>query len=417
MSRLAVRPQPARGVPRTQSPPSFIFLAARADGKRTIGVRSAGDDRALAGELRKDKLLLLRAFRVPGWLISRRTGLSLKDETEFTGQLAQLLLRGVPLVESLEVAAEAVSPRARPSVVRIREMVSQGRSFARAAVDAGAFDTVTASVFEAAERSGDLAGASGQLAQNAKRRLRIAETAKTLLFYPIIVLAISGMVGLFMLTIVVPMVADAMEDILPEGRSLPAATAALAAAGRTLRANPLPALIAVVGVLGAVVVLRARIGLVMARVARRLPFVRELVLAQESARFFSVMAAMSGGGVPLADALGVANQSVAHPALRGELDALRTGLIEGGLLRVLIDRVGTLPVATRRMLIAAERAGDLDAAFSTLAEDHTELVDRRSTRLLSVLEPLLIVAIFLIIGSMIVALIAPMLSMSQQAFG
>ena len=86
---------------------------------------------------------------------------------------------------------------------------------------------MTAAVFEAAERTGDLAGACQQLARNAKRRLKIADTAKTLLFYPLIVLAVSSMVGVFMLTIVVPMVADAMEDVMAGDQSLPAATKAI----------------------------------------------------------------------------------------------------------------------------------------------------------------------------------------------
>ena len=128
------------------------------------------------------------------------------------------------------------------------------------------------------------------------------------------------------------------------------------------------------------------------------------------------MAAMSTGGVPLADALGVANQTISHPKLRDQLDKMRSGLIEGGVLKVLIERVTSLPLATRRLLIAADRAGDLDSAFESLAEDHTEIVDRQSSRLLAVLEPALIVLIFLIIGSMILALVVPMLSLSSSAF-
>ncbi|MEM9166423.1 MAG: type II secretion system F family protein [Planctomycetota bacterium] len=408
---------PAPATSLSDQPPSYLFVAAKADGRRTLGVRPAADEGVLARELGAERLILVRSVRIPGWLSGGDEPLGLKDQAELTGQLAQLLDRGVPLVEALEVTAEAVSNKSSSKVRRVRDLVNQGRSFAAASLEANAFDTVTAAVFESAERTGDLAGAAKQLARNAKRRLKIAESAKTLLFYPLIVLAVSSMVGIFMLTIVVPMVADAMEDVMNDGQSLPTATVVLAAAGRWLRDNALIALGIAAAVAVAAALLRGVIGSTVLGVARRLPVFKELTLAQESARFFSVMAAMSRGGVPLADALGVANQTVSHPKLRGELDRLRSGLIDGGLLRTLLEAVASLPLATRRLLIAADRAGDLDTAFESLAEDHTEAVDRQSTRLLAVLEPALIVLIFLLIGSMIIALIAPMLSLSRSAFG
>lgn len=406
----AARPSPS------PQPESFLFVATRADGRRKIGIRPAASETELSRELGAERLILTRSYHLPAWLGPSVRELGLKDQAELTAQLGQLLDRGVPLVEALEVTAEAVSPRARPKVRQIRDIVNQGRGFSKAALETQAFDEVTAAVFEAAERTGDLAGACQQLARNAKRRLKITETAKTLLFYPLIVLAVSSMVGVFMLTIVVPMVADAMEDVMTGDQSLPAATQLMADAGRWLRANPLLALGVVAGVVVAIVLTRHATGRALGAVVRRLPVVSDLVLAQESARFFSVMAAMSRGGVPLADALGVANQTVHHPKLHDQLERLRTGLIEGGVLRVLIEHVAALPIATRRLLIAAERAGDLDSAFESLADDHTEMVDRQSQRFLAVLEPLLIVLIFLLIGSMIIALIAPMLSISRSAF-
>ncbi|MEO1534705.1 MAG: type II secretion system F family protein [Planctomycetota bacterium] len=397
-------------------PESFLFVAAKADGGKTFGVRPADDEGVLARDLGKEKLILLRSYRVPAWLAGGQGELPLKDQAEATTQLAALLDRGVPLVESLEVVAEAVSPKSRVKVSRMRDMVSQGRSFAASSVETGAFDDVTAAVFGAAERTGDLAGASRQLARNAKRRLKIRETATTLLFYPLIVLTISAFVGLFMLVVVVPMVADSMRQMLPEGQGLPLATELMASAGLWLRSNPLLAFGIVAGALIAVIVLRRPVVAIGGSIVRTLPVAKDLALAQESARFFSVMAAMSTGGVPLAEALGVANQTISHPKLRSQLDALRTGLIEGGVLKVLIERVSSLPLATRRLLIAADRAGDLDSAFESLAEDHTEIVDRQSSRLLAVLEPALIVLIFLVIGSMILALVVPMLTLSTSAF-
>jgi type II secretory pathway component PulF len=67
-------------------------------------------------------------------------------------------------------------------------------------------------------------------------------------------------------------------------------------------------------------------------------------------------------------------------------------------------------MATRRLLIAAERSGDLEAAFTALAEDMAVEVDQRASRLLAAMEPILIVCLFGIVGSMLLAILFPILT-------
>lgn len=175
-----------------------------------------------------------------------------------------------------------------------------------------------------------------------------------------------------------------------------------------------------VGVLGLIVgavIARRRVGAFIMRGARLLPAMREVIVAQESSRFFTVMAAMTRTGVTLADALGVAVGVVGHPELKNQLSSLRTRLIEGGLLRSLIDSVTALPMPTRRLLIAAERSGDMESAFGTLAQDMTEELDRRSGKLLALLEPLLTVLMFLIIGSLLLSIMIPLIRSTAQMAG
>lgn len=389
---------------------SFLFFAATSTGKRTIGVRQAATDRALAEVLRKEKLLLLRSYRLPRWATAEK-GLRLKDRAALNEQLAQLLSRGVPLVEALEVTASAVGGNAKPIIEKMRELVAAGSGFGDACQRVGVFDRVTVAVYRAAERTGDLAGAAKQLAITARRQLAVSGKAATLMIYPMIVLAISVVVVAVMMTVIVPRIGKAMSAM---GADLPWFTQLIMDTGEWMRGNVL-VLMGVVG-FGAIagIVLRKKVAEVVVRSSRRVPLLKEVVLAQESARFFSVMAAMTRSGVPLADALGVANDAVGHPELRRQLSTLRTKLIEGGVLRALIENVTVLPLATRRLLIAAERAGDMETAFDALATDMADETDRRATRLLAALEPALIVGMFLIIGTILVAIMVPLMTMASQ---
>ena len=389
-------------------------MAAKPGGGRSIGVKQARDERHLAGELRKERMALLRSLKLPLSMGAGRGNTSdvkLKDQAELNTQLAQLLSRGSPLVEALEVTAASVSNAMKPRALRMRDLVAGGASFADACEQVGGFDRVTVALYRAAERTGDLAGAAKQLAIAARRQLQVQGKAATLMIYPAILLSITFLVAAFLLTRILPKIGEALASA---GAALPWFTRILLAIGNFLNDNLLAILIVMALVIGAVVVFRKVVGLAVFAIMRKAPAIRQVVLAQESARFFSVMAALTRCGVPLADALGIGSGSITHPEMREQLEKLRTRLIEGGVLRNLIDEVTSLPITTRRLMIAAERAGDLQSAFDTLATDMTEEVETRSARLIAMMEPAVIVFLFFVVGSVILGVMLPLLNLSSS---
>jgi general secretion pathway protein F len=318
----------------------------------------------------------------------------------------------VPLVEALEVTASAVSPSAKPIVEKMRELVAAGSSFGDACQKTGKFDRVTIAVYRASERTGDLAGAAKQLAVNARRQLAVSGKAATLMIYPAIVLFIAICVTTGMLTLVVPRISAAFKGM---NVALPFYSKVVMGTGEWMRSHFLWVVMAFGCLLIAVIATRKQVIATVLRGARRIPLMRDVILAQESARFFAVMAAMTRSGVPLADALGVANDAVGLPVLRRQLGTLRQKLIEGGVLRALIENVDALPLSTRRLLIAAERSGDLETAFDGLASDLADEVDRRASRLLAALEPVLIVLMFTIIAAILLSIMIPLITLTSKA--
>lgn len=391
---------------------AFIFVAGKPGGGRTFGFRRAATERQLADSLRRDRLVPLKIWRAPLPAANNEVRISLKDQAELNTNLAQLLGRGVPLVEALEVCNTAVTPAMRPRVARMRELVSSGSSFADACETVACFDRVTVSVYRAAERTGDLAGASKQLSITARRQLAISNKVLTLMLYPLIVGGIGIIMGFGIMAFIVPRIAAALTQVNPD-KQFPFFTRIVFGTGNFLDEHLMGVLIAIGVVLVLAIIGRKWIIATFSAGSRRAPLIRDVVLAQESARFFTVMSAMTRSGVTLGDALGVGVGALSHPLLKTQLTRLRTRLIEGGVLRTLIDEVTALPLPTRRLMIAAERSGDLQAAFDTLAADTAEEVERRSSRLLAVLEPALIVALFLFIGGMVLSIMIPLMNMSK----
>lgn len=385
-------------------------MAGKPGGGRTVGVRRARSERALAESLRRERQVLQRTWKLP---VSAGEGgpLSSADQEAMNIQMAQLLSRGVPLVDALEVASTVVSTKGSDRILRMRELVSSGKSFAEACTQTGTFDEVSVAVYRAGERTGDLAGASGQLGENVRRVREVTSKAVTMMIYPAVVMTIAFGAVIMLVAGVVPMIGGAMIDA---GVELPGFTKFIMAIGLFLR-NQWLLVLAVMAVLF-VVCLAARAVLfsVLMSIVRRLPGVKTVVKHQELARFFSVMAAMTRSGIPLTDALGVSAKAIGDPKMATDLARLRARLIEGGVFRTLIEKVGTLPQATRRLLIAADQGGELDSAFDALADDHAKEVDTRTARLMAVLEPLMIVVLFAIIGVLIVSVMLPMFSVTSE---
>jgi type II secretory pathway component PulF len=387
---------------------SFLYIASKPTGGKAIGVRTARSSRALATALRKERQVLIRTWKLPDWA-SNEPEMSLKDHAEFDAQLAQLLERGVPLTEALEVAASVVKSANEDRVLRLRALVAQGTSFSDGCKQIGSFDEVTCAVYKAAEKTGDLAGACKQLSIGAKRRLEVSGKAATLMIYPTIVLSIALIAGMVMMTLVIPTIGESMAS---SGIEVPLFTKILVSVGTVLRANILYILGGVVVLLVGAFLWRGLLAKLAIQLTRNMPFVRDVVLEQELTRFFSVMGSMTRSGIVLSDAIAVSSGVIGHPKLSKDLKRLQQRLIEGGLFRSLIEKVEALPLATRKLLIAADQAGDLESAFDSLAKDHAQNVDKKTARLMAMLEPLLIVILFMIVGTMILAIMLPMMNMT-----
>lgn len=389
---------------------SFFYIANKSSGGKAFGVRTARSQRALGAALRKDRQILVKTWKLPEWA-TNETEMSLKDHAEFDAQLAQLLERGVPLTEALEVAASVVGSSNEDRILRLRSLVAQGTSFSDACAQVGSFDEVTCAVYKAAEKTGDLAGACAQLSIGAKRRLEVSGKAATLMIYPCIVLTIAFIAGIVMMTLVVPTIGESMAS---SGIDVPAFTRILVSAGVFLRANIFILLAVIVLTVVIMFLWRSTVAKLAISLTRNMPFVRDVVLEQELTRFFSVMGSMTRSGIVLSDAIAVSSGVIGHPKLSKDLMRLQHRLIEGGIFRTLIEQVSALPLATRKLLVAADQAGDLESAFDSLAKDHAQNVDKKTARLMAMLEPLLIVFLFLIVGTMILAIMLPMMNMTNS---
>ena len=145
----------------------------------------------------------------------------------------------------------------------------------------------------------------------------------------------------------------------------------------------------------------------------RLPLVGDLVTKIEVARFTRTLGIMLSNGVPLLGALGIVNGSVRNLALAEELAQATTAVEGGQSLAGALSKSSTFPKLAAKMIRVGEESGQLEDMLLRLAEVYDQEAQSSITRMLSLLEPALIVGLGILIAGIIMSILVAVLGMNQ----
>ncbi len=394
----------------------FSYEAIDARGRRQRGEIEADSARE-ARQLLKARQLLPREIRP---VAERQRGaashaarrLSQSDTVLFLQQLGTLLEAGMPLAEALASIADGFErARSRQVVLAVRQQVLEGESLARALRGQG-FDEIVCNMVAAGEETGQLTSVALRLAELLERRASLRQELMSATLYPAIVLGFGVLVMLFLLAVVVPQVITVFER---SGGELPTLTRAVIAISTGLRDHGGWMLLALIGAVGASR-LAMRWPAVRARRDRWLlasPMIGTLMSAIETARFCRTLGMLLAGGVPVLDALRIANQGLGLEPLRRLGEQAREQVHEGGSLARALDAGGLMPRLAVRLIRVGEESGRLESMLLKAAEHFEGEVSRKLKRMLTVLEPLLVLVMAVGVGALALAILLPIAQMNE----
>ena len=334
------------------------------------------------------------------------------DTPLFTAQLATLLGAGLGLVEALEALADNEPTPARRELLAalLRELrAGEPLSVALSRFPEQFPDLLCACV-RAAERTGDLRTALTRYGEYRSRSDGMRRRLVTALLYPAILLAVGSMVTAFLLLGVVPRFAALIAD---SGRELPWATRLLFDVSGSMAGQPTLWLATLAGLIATVALLAGdasnRRGFYAA--LERLPLAGGLLLRQRLSRFCRALALLLEGGIPLGSAL-----QVALPLAGGDGvsvgERLRRALEEGHPLSQALASAGLATPLSTRLLRAGEGSGQLAGMLARVADFHEDEVTRDVERIARVAEPLLMLGLGLLIGSVVLLLYLPIFDLA-----
>jgi len=391
--------------------PAFAYQAVDQSGRRVRGHEEAPSDLALTRGLEARGLVvvdLAEAAGDPG----RRPGVFGNQQAvlEVTRAVAALLKAGLPLARALGAAAHVATGDTATATQAVRARVERGESLATAlAAHPGLFPPLYVGLVRAGERSGDLAGAFARLADQLERDERLRSRLLSLSVYPLI-LAAAGTVALAVLAFfVLPRFAELLQG---SGATLPRSTAFVLWAAATLK-GAWPVLLAIALALPLLVSWARRTDegrRAAARLLLELPLIRTLRRQSLGARVARLIGVLLGGGAPLLSALDDAVECLPDPLAQDELARIRGRVREGGSLNRAFAESGFFHPLLSQLVAVGEESGRLQEFLLKAAEIFEERTERGAQRLVTLLEPAMIVTF----GG-IVALVA--LSVLQAVYG
>ena len=390
--------------------PDFAYQAVDVAGRRVKGREEAPSPLALTRGLEARGLIVIDVGEAPpngngGFRFGQR-----QEVLELTRAVAALLKAGLPLARALGAAAHVATGATRDAATAVRARVERGESLAAALVAYPAlFSPLYVGLVRAGERSGDLAEAFAKLAEQLEREERLRARLFSLSIYPI-VLATAGTVALCVLAFfVLPRFAELLRGT---GATLPRSTAlVLGVAAALKRGWPLLAAVAVAVPMIVPWMRRTEEGRrLTARLLLEIPVIRGLRQQALGARVARLVGVLVGGGAPLLAALEQSAECIPDPLARDELTRIRGRVREGTALHKALGETGFFHPLLPQLVAVGEDSGRLQEFLLKAAEIFEERTERGAQRLVTLLEPAMILSF-----GLLVAVVA--LSVLQAIYG
>ena len=405
--------------------PRYRYEAVDAAGEVLHDELEAASPEAAVERLRDQGFLPLSVAEARGGLLggglgqplfSRRRTLSRKAVTLLTQQLSSLLHAGMPLDRALTILISVTDdPQTRPLLERVQEKVRGGASLADALEVQGVFSRFYLNMIRAGEAGGALDVVLKRLTEFLERSQALRETVTSALIYPIILLSVSALSVIILLTFVVPQFERLFADA---GKALPLATQIVIAAGDGFRHYWWVGAIVIALLTGAMrrQLIHPESRIRWDRRFLRLPLFGDLIAKVETARMARTLGTLLGNGVSLLNALTIVRETLTNQVLVTELGAVAEHVKSGRGLADPLQETGGFPKLAVQMIRVGEETGQLQEMLLQVADTYDAEVGTAVKRMLTLLEPALILGLGVIIAGIIMSILVAILSLNELAF-
>jgi type IV pilus assembly protein PilC len=404
---------------------TFDFQSVDPAGKRAKGKIDASNEAAAAQLLRQQGVVPLaisesgrgmqRDISVPGF--RRRT--NLKDLAIFARQFATLASSGMSLLRSFAILEEQTTKAPlKKAINEVRTDIEGGLSLSGAlAKHDRVFPALMVAMIRAGETGGFLDSALERIATNFEKDAALRGKIKSALTYPVLVLAFSAVLIAGVLIFIVPIFEKMFSQF---GGNLPMPTQVIVTASHTLVwSGPLFVVIAVVGLIVFRRELRRRpaVRLAYDRLKLRVPILGSLLAKIAISRFARNLGTLLGVGVPVMQALEVVGATTGNAVVAAATKDLQASVRDGLPMSTQFGKHAVFPQMVAQMIEVGEESGQISQMLDKIADFYDREVDTAAEALTASIEPIMVLLMGGIVGSMVICLYLPMFTIYQHIQG
>ena len=337
-----------------------------------------------------------------------------KDIAIFSRQIATMMKSGVPLVQSLEIIANGQkNVRMKKLVDTLRADIEGGSSIYEAMLKHPVqFDELYRNLVKAGETAGVLETVLDTIATYKENVEALKSKIKKALFYPAMVIAVAILVSGIMLVYVVPQFEDVFKGF---GADLPAFTQVIVDLSRFMVAWWFPVLVTAIGAVVAFIFFYKRslaFQHFLDKVVLQIPVIGQIMNSSAVARFSRTLATTFKAGVPLVEALDSVAGATGNSVYSKATYRIRDDVSVGYPVNMAMKQVNLFPHMVVQMTAIGEEAGALDTMLFKVAEFYEQEVNNSVDALASLLEPMIMIVIGVLVGSMVVGMYLPIFKLA-----
>ena len=402
-------PNQAQAVAKVRSQGLFPTAIGAADGAAGAPAAAAAAKRPAPGGAKKGGGKMSMEIKMPKFLRGR---VKPKDLTVLTRQLATLVDAGLPLLRGLHVL-QRQTPNAtlREALAGMCEAVESGSTFSESLANyPKIFSNLYINMVRAGEAGGVLEVVLTRLAEFAEKAERIKNKVKGAMVYPTVTFFAAIGITSFLLVAVIPKFKDIFNDLL-EGKPLPVVTQFVMNASNLLMHNGL----AVLGAVAVFVVLfkifaKTKTGSYTLDVVKlKAPMFGTLVRRTAVSRMTRTLGTLLASGVPVLQALTIVRDTTGNAVISRAMQAVHDAVKEGESMTAPLAASKVFPPMVVSMVEVGEETGALPDMLTRIADTYDDEVDNAVAGLTSVIEPLMIIVLAVIVGTIVIAMFMPMI--------
>ena len=404
---------------------TFEYKIVDVKGKRTKGKVDASNRVAAAQILRQQGVVPLSISESGTGMrkeisISALTGrTTLKDLAVFSRQFATMTSSGMSLLRALSVMeAQTANPPLKKALGEVRADIESGVSLSAAiAKQDRIFPPLMTAMVRAGEAGGFLDSALERLANNFEKDAALRGKIKSALTYPVIVLAFSTVMITGVLIFIVPIFEKMFGQL---GGKLPLPTQLLVTASHTLLWSG-PLLIG--GLITGTVLFRRQLRrkpplrLWFDRLKLRLPVFGSLFAKIAISRFSRNLGTLLGVGVPVMQSLDIVGATTGNAVIAEAMKDLQASVRDGQPMSGPLGKHPVFPQMVRQMIEVGEESGQMSQMLDKVADFYDREVDTAAESLTSSIEPIMVVLMGSIVGTMVICLYLPMFTIYEHIQG